>query len=452
MSQTDPLFHPHTHATATHATPTNNDNNYDNFSDDDWEEWDGTSPFWIHCAAGSLAGLVEHALVFPLDTIRTNLQVACSVCAQQQRHKMSNMNTNTNKTTSSSLLYRVNVHTNPWSAANTSSVSMWSTIRNLMSEPLSVNVGSSAAASERSTATSSSAFTSSNNNYSLTTAWIRFSRLWRGVQTMLVGCVPAHALYFSSYETVKSLTSSSHATLSSSSSYSSVTWWGASLAGAAAVTGHDVIMTPLDTIKQRLQLGHYQASATVALRSILRVEGLAGLYKSLGVTLATNVPYGMILVLTQERIKEHLHEYQRKQQVQQLLANQLSPQPLYTLQDWHVVLLASSTAGFVASALTTPLDRVKTCLQTQHHVPTCWKGPIVDHKECPKNQTARLVSSLPKHGTVWDAGRFILQQEGWMGFYRGLLPRVLSHTPAAAISWTTYETTKTYLLQAHGVF
>ena len=28
-------------------------------------------------------------------------------------------------------------------------------------------------------------------------------RLWRGVHTMFVGCVPAHALYFSSYEVMK---------------------------------------------------------------------------------------------------------------------------------------------------------------------------------------------------------------------------------------------------------
>ena len=35
---------------------------------DDWEEWDGTSPFWIHCVAGSTAGVVEHTALFPLDT------------------------------------------------------------------------------------------------------------------------------------------------------------------------------------------------------------------------------------------------------------------------------------------------------------------------------------------------------------------------------------------------
>jgi hypothetical protein len=27
--------------------------------EEDWEEWDGRSPFWIHCVAGSLAGVSE---------------------------------------------------------------------------------------------------------------------------------------------------------------------------------------------------------------------------------------------------------------------------------------------------------------------------------------------------------------------------------------------------------
>lgn len=35
--------------------------------EEDWEEWDGRSPFWIHCVAGSLAGVSEvsaHGRVF----------------------------------------------------------------------------------------------------------------------------------------------------------------------------------------------------------------------------------------------------------------------------------------------------------------------------------------------------------------------------------------------------
>jgi len=30
-----------------------------NNDDADWGEWDGQSPFWIHCVTGSLAGVTE---------------------------------------------------------------------------------------------------------------------------------------------------------------------------------------------------------------------------------------------------------------------------------------------------------------------------------------------------------------------------------------------------------
>ena len=47
--------------------------------DEEWEEWDGSSPFWVHCVAGSMAGVAEHVLVYPLDTVRTHIQV-CAAC------------------------------------------------------------------------------------------------------------------------------------------------------------------------------------------------------------------------------------------------------------------------------------------------------------------------------------------------------------------------------------
>ena len=40
----------------------------------EWEEWDSsTSPlsFFHHCLAGSFAGVTEHTLLYPLDTVKT---------------------------------------------------------------------------------------------------------------------------------------------------------------------------------------------------------------------------------------------------------------------------------------------------------------------------------------------------------------------------------------------
>ena len=106
---------------------------------------------------------------------------------------------------------------------------MWTTMRHIVNQPAVLH-----SATTEGTAAASTSIIPNN-----------IFRLWRGIPTILVGCVPAHALYFSSYEAVKYYGKRSDGTTSPG--------WGA-LAGAAAVLGHDIIMTPLDTIKQRLQL------------------------------------------------------------------------------------------------------------------------------------------------------------------------------------------------------
>lgn len=176
-------------------------------------------------------------------------------------------------------------------------------------------------------------------------------------------------------------------------------------------------MVPADTIKQRLQLGYYEGMAD-AFRTMVRQEGAAGLYRALPVTLATNLPYGAVMVTTNEYLRE-------------LLMKQTNA----TTLDVKTTLLSGCGAGLVAAAVTTPLDRLKTRLQTQG------LGMVVACDvavACPKMEA-------PKYNGLGDAFRSIVQQEGYAGFLRGLGPRVLTHTPSVAISWTVYEAMKLWL-------
>ncbi|KAL7581693.1 hypothetical protein ACA910_022237 [Epithemia clementina (nom. ined.)] len=377
--------------------------------EEDWEEWDGKSPFWIHCAAGSLAGVVEHTAVYPLDTVRTHIQV-CASCVHrhalqqhhhhphhQQLHSVSRAAAGPTTQMASSALRGLvtTATTTAHHHYHKLPTGFWQTMRFLMNEPLAVGVAPPA-----STSLNAAAAAATPTNTALWSEVAGMTRLWRGVQVILLGCIPAHALYFSSYEMVK--TACATTTTSSSSNSSSnnnarggtpttttvtTAWWGSSLAGAAAAMGHDVVMTPLDTIKQRMQLGHYTSASTA---------------------------------LTE---------------IQELTRS---------LPSWQTVLLASSVAGFTASALTTPLDRIKTALQTQTLAPACLMNPA---EPCKKG--ASHVAALLAHDNWQQAARFIWQTEGWRGFCRGFWPRVLSHTPAVAISWTTYETAKQALLQQY---
>jgi len=377
--------------------------------DEDWEEWDGNSPLWQHCVAGSIAGLAEHVLVYPLDTVRTHIQV-CASCVPDAAKSTSKLSSITSTGARSKLRVNSGRHVLPQGVLQT--------VRFLMSEPAVLTTTGKVTAAETATATLASATTA---NTAAATSGIR--RLWRGVHTILVGCIPAHALYFSSYEMVKFSFREDRA-----NSQSDIPWYGSMAAGAVASLGHDVIMSPLDTVKQRLQLGHHEGQMMPAVRSIIEIEGWKSLFRSFPVTLFANVPYGMIMVGVNECIKQRVR----------------SDYPdYYHRHTLSTTLMASSAGGFAASLITTPLDRIKTSLQTQHVTPACWPHP--KSKNCPVG----LV--VPKSNTVrvanWqEALRQIVGKEGFAGLYRGTVPRVLSHTPAVAISWTSYEIAKSIIL------
>lgn len=359
--------------------------------DEDWEEWDGTTPFWTHCVAGSIAGVVEHGAIYPLDTVRTHIQV-CAACLNQRGVPM----TRVPDASSTTGFLRSSTTAGKATAQTRLPMGTWQTIRYLMSEP------AAGAATMGPTGFASSLEAPKTLNPA------GISRLFRGIQTIVVGCIPAHALYFSSYEMVKAVFSDSETHHMNTAA--------SSLAGAVATTAHDMIMTPLDTLKQRMQIGHYE-NLSHAISNVYRHEGVSALFRSFPVTLATNIPYGMLMVSTNEACKFAL--------------NRESDRP----PNWKVVLFSSSIGGFVASALTTPLDRIKTSLQTQTLTPV----------NCAKT----VCTKVKKHMNWYQAANKIYLHEGMQGFVRGLTPRVLSHTPAVAISWTTYETAKQYLYHLH---
>jgi solute carrier family 25 iron transporter 28/37 len=350
----------------------------------EWEEWDGSGSFTDHCLAGSFAGVAEHTLLYPVDTIKTQMQAFCADCPA-----------NSAKSNASAAA----------SAARPPPNGMWNTMKQLTMQ-----------ANERVVKTASTDISAS----------VGFGRLWRGVQTMMVGCIPAHALYFSSYEAVKAvfLERDNETTSNSSDGQQSQNLgpMGSAVAGATAAFCHDLIMTPADTVKQRQQLGHYDGM-NHAIRNILASEGPAGLYRSFPITLLTNLPYGIIMVTTNEYLRELLEQRQ-------------SGSPVL---DVKTTLLAGSGAGMAAAAVTTPLDRVKTRLQTQGLT------NIMAPASCERVSANCPKLSGPKYEGLADAAKSILREEGWMGFFRGMTPRLMTHTPAIAISWTSYEAMKMYL-------
>jgi solute carrier family 25 (mitochondrial iron transporter), member 28/37 len=372
----------------------------------DWEEWDkARDPFWVHCLAGSIAGVIEHGALYPLDTVRTHIQVCASwVVAQQQQAATAAAAASGQTTAAMSGAAPARLIATPSSLP----LGVWQTIRYLVNNGIPAEAGTSSA-----TATLSADATANASG--------GYIRLWRGVQTVVFGCAPSHALYFASYEGVKSLCTDEKT--------GKISPLGSSAAGAAATIGHDCVMTPMDTIKQRLQLGHYNGSIVEAFSKITASEGYVALYRSLPVTLATKIPYHMIMVTTNEQCKQYFTKD----------TNTVNYRGTDNV-DIQTVLISGSIAGLVASAGTTPLDRIKTTLQTQQLYPNCSQGRQVA-------AAAAVGSSTISQQRSWlSAATTIYHNEGFVGFFRGLTPRVLSHTPAVAISWTAYEIAKRYIL------
>ena len=317
--------------------------------------------------------------MYPFDTVKTHLQ-ACAQCP----HSTSTTSTTMSTSTASS---KFPPTTRPPAGG------MWTTMRHIVSQTNTAQLVSASSSS---------------------THFVGMTRLWRGVQSIVVGCIPAHALYFSTYEVTK------HALSNTNSPRQELSPQGAMVAGAAAAVSHDVVMTPLDTVKQRLQLNYYSGMMD-AIGQIYKFEGMSGLFRSFPITLLTNIPYGAVMVSINEVLKQRILQHRGKEQL-----------------DVSTCLMASSMAGMVAAATTTPLDRVKTFLQTQQLQPACNQG------SCPQFLTGK-----PPIATWTRALSIILEKEGAAGLFKGMAPRVITHTPAVAISWTTYETVKMWLANHH---
>ncbi|OZJ03434.1 hypothetical protein BZG36_03185 [Bifiguratus adelaidae] len=292
--------------------------------DYDYESLGSKASALQNATAGALAGIAEHTVMYPVDSIKTRMQVL-----------------------------------NPTPQA------VYNGVLNAFSR-ITVNEGA--------------------------------RTLWRGINSVMLGAGPAHALYFAIYEQMKDLF------VGGGSGTRQLL--GSACAGAFATIAHDGLMNPFDVVKQRMQIhGSTYRSVFECARQVYTREGLRAFYISYPTTLTMNIPF--------QSIQFASYEYLRKW---------INPRGGY---DPLTHVLAGGGAGALAAAVTTPLDVVKTLLQT--------RGTSTDLQ-------IRNCSGLKEaFGIIWE-------RHGLKGLYRGMKPRVLSHMPSTAISWSVYEYFKWVLI------
>eukprot|EP00899_Mesostigma_viride_P019319 jgi/Mesvir1/27389/Mv07193-RA.1 len=293
--------------------------------------------FYQHMFAGAVAGVVEHTLMFPVDTIKTRMQAVA-------------MNGSASVVGRQSILPQM---------------SMFAAMTNVIR-----NEGAKG--------------------------------LYRGISAMGLGAGPAHAVYFATYESAKEM-------LGGNRPGHHPLVYGA--AGAAATFCEDAVFTPMDVVKQRLQVGNSPYKGIFdCIRRTYASEGFAAFYRSFPTRLLMNIPFTSVHFTTYESSKL-------------FLANVLGHED-DNEEKLVTHLVAGGSAGALAGAVTTPLDVLKTRLQTQ--------GVAV---EAGASSSLQQLSSL----SVFKGMQHLVREEGFAALWRGLTPRVVFYTPAAAICWGTYE-------------
>lgn len=140
--------------------------------------------------------------------------------------------------------------------------------------------------------------------------------------------------------------------------------------------------------------GSSYSSIAQCARHVFRTEGTSAFYVSYPTTLTMTVPFTATQFMAYES-----------------LSRVMNPSKKY---DPTTHCVAGGLAGGVAAAVTTPLDVIKTLLQT--------RGTASD----PEIRRAR--------GLV-AAASIIKQRDGCSGFFRGLRPRIITTMPSTAICW-----------------
>ena len=221
--------------------------------------------------------------------------------------------------------------------------------------------------------------------------------LYRGFPAALIGTVPGVTFYFSSYNYFKYSLDGlypSHANLVNF------------VSGFLAEVVSCVVWVPTDVLKERAQALNKlsgragSVSASASFREVFQTEGIRGLYRGYGATLASFGPFSAFYFMFVEQLKQGYTKVRG------------SP-----ATNFYELMPICAAAGGAAAVCSAPMDLVKVRMQVERQSNSHYKGFV------------------PSLLTIW-------KNEGFRGLFRGGGSRVWFAIPNTAITMSLMESIK----------
>ncbi|CAN9351115.1 unnamed protein product [Alternaria sp. RS040] len=283
--------------------------------------------------------------------------------------------------------------------------------------------------------------------------------LYGGVQPAFLGSFAGTVCFFGAYEWTKR-------TMMDYGVAPSVAYFSAGLlADLAAAPAY----VPSEVLKTRLQLqgrynnpyfnsGYNYRGTVDAARTIARTEGYSALFHGYKATLWRDLPFSALQFAFYEEERDWAKRYMGSNNI-----------------GLPLEIITAGTAGGMAGVITTPLDVVKTRIQTQHNgpspaspiAPKASLSPAAASKHSTSSQTTKPPSTqsrpistsspsttLKAHGaatldtsSVLTGLKIIYRTEGIAGWFRGVGPRAVWTSVQSGTMLVLYQTLLRYFEQ-----